>query len=74
MGDLVITWSPHSEAVSYKVEIEHQVSHETDSQTAPGTAVSATFYNKPAGVYNYRGLAILPDDSTQIVIVDTIEV
>ena len=71
MGDLVITWSPYGFAVSYKVDVEHQVSHERDSQTTSNTTV--TFYNKPTGVYNYRVTAIFSDDSTQVIVEDIIE-
>lgn len=71
MSDIVISWDPHGYAVSYIVDIEHQVTHETDSQSTTNTTV--TFQNKPTGTYDYKVTAVMPDETTQIIVEDVLE-
>lgn len=70
MSDLTYSWASHPGAVEYLVEIEHQTTHEQDSQTTSNTTV--TFREKPSGTYDIVVKAKFADGSTQIIITDEV--
>ena len=63
-GNLTYSWNVSFEAVSYKIEIEHQTTSEKYSQETANT--TATFTNVPNGTYDVIVTAIKADGSTFI--------
>ncbi len=70
-GDLTYSWNAVFDAVSYKIEIEHQVTAQKYSQDTANT--TATFSNIPGGTYDIVVTVTKTDGSTDIVIADESE-